>query len=94
MTTPSLYGQLTQAAAIPGILAQRNAARQAASAIATTAQVRDLTPGSVTITVTISQVISSTSGTTPAAATLAVTLTPQGSSWAVWDIEPASAGNS
>jgi hypothetical protein len=24
----------------------------------------------------------------------AVTLTPDGSSWLVWDIEPASAGNS
>jgi hypothetical protein len=94
MTTPSLYGELAQAAVIPGVLAQRNATRQAATAIASAAQIRDLTVGSVTVVVAVSQVITSTRGTTQATASLAVTLTPQGSGWVVWDVEPASAGNS
>jgi hypothetical protein len=93
MTTPSLYGELAQAAVISGVLAQRNATRQAATATATAAQIRDLTTGSVTMIVAVSQVITSTSGTTQATASLAVTLTPQGSGWLVWDVEPASAGN-
>ena len=85
---------LAQAADTPGVLAQRHATRQVATATATAGQIRDLTPGSVTVAVTVRQVITSTSGTTQATASFAVTLTPRGTSWAVWDIEPASAGNS
>jgi len=94
MTASGLYAALTRAAGIPGVLAQRAAARQAAAGTATAAIIRDLSPGSVTITVTISQVITSTTGTTRAGDSLAVTLTPRGAGWAVWDIEPATAGNS
>jgi hypothetical protein len=56
--------------------------------------IRDLTPGSVTVTVTVAQVISGSSGTTRSAAGWAVTLPPVGAGWLVWDIEPAAAGNS
>jgi hypothetical protein len=85
---------LAQAADTPGILTQRDATRQAATATPIAAQIRDLTPASVTITVTVRQVITSTSGTTRATASFAVTLTPRGTGWAIWDIEPATAGNS
>ena len=44
--------------------------------------------------VTAAQVITSSSGTSRATAAYAVTLTPEGSGWLVWDIEPADAGNS
>jgi hypothetical protein len=94
MTTSGLYAALTQAADIPGVLAQRDTARQAATGTTTGVKIRDLVPGSVTITVTIRQVITSTSGTSQASSSFAVTLTPRGTGWAVWDIEPASAGNS
>jgi len=93
MTTSGLYAALAQAADIPGVLAQRDATRQAAAGTATTAQIRDLTPSSVTITVTVRQVITSTSGTTQAGSSFAVTLTPRGAGWAIYDIEPAAAGN-
>jgi hypothetical protein len=89
----SLYPALAQAAGTPGVLAQRTAARQTAAATTSKVQIRDLTPGSVTVTVTIRQVITSRTGTSHATASYAVTLTPHGSGWAVWDIEPASAGN-
>jgi hypothetical protein len=95
MAASSLYPALAQAAGTPGVLAQRKAARQTAAATTSALQIRDLTPGSVTISVTVRQVITSSTGTSQATASFAVTLTPRGggSGWAVWDIEPASAGN-
>ena len=94
MTAAELRPALAHAADTPGVLAQRDATRQAATATATAAQIRDLTPGSVTVAVTVRQVITSTSGLSQVTASFAVTLTPHGTSWAIWDIEPASAGNS
>src|SRR5258708_39496492 len=51
MTTTRLYAALAQAAGIPGVLAQRDATRQAPAGTATTAQIPDLTPSPPTITV-------------------------------------------
>ena len=89
----SLDPALARAAGTSGVLAQRKNARQTAAATTSALQIRDLTPGSVTISVTVRQVITSRAGTSQATASFAVTLTPRGGSWAVWDIEPASAGN-
>ena len=94
MATASLDPALAQAAATRGVLAQRAAGRESARAAVTALKVRDLTPGSVTITVTAVQVIISSHGTSRTPGSWAVTLTPAGTSWRVWDIEPASAGNS
>jgi len=55
---------------------------------------RDYCHGTVTFTVAVRQVITSTSGTSRAVSSFAVTLTPQAAGWTVYDIEPASAGNS
>jgi hypothetical protein len=96
-TLPAVAGQLdetlAQAAATPGLLAQRTHAHQAATATTSGPRIRDLTPGSVTLTLTVRQVIASTSGTTTSDTSLAITLTPSGGSWQVYDIEPATAGN-
>ena len=89
----SLEPALAQAAGDRGVLAQRTAARQVAVATVTGLAIRDLTPGSVTVTATAAQVITGSSGTSRTAAAWAVTLIPDGSGWLVWDIEPASAGN-
>ena len=94
MASSRLYAALAQAADIPGVLAQRDHARQAAAGTATAVQIRDLTTGSVTFTVAVRQVITSTSGTSQTVSSFAVTLTPRAAGWAVYDIEPASAGNS
>ncbi len=93
MAASSLYRALAQAAGTPGVLARRHADRQSAAATTSELQIRDLTPGSVTVTVTIRQVITSSAGTSHATASFAVTLTPRGGDWAIWDIEPAGAGN-
>jgi len=94
MAAASLQPALAQAAGDRGVLAQRAAAHQTAAATVTSLQVRDLTPGSVTVTATVIQVITSSGGTSRAAASWAVTLTPKGPGWLVCDIEPASTGNS
>ena len=93
MAAASLEPALAQAAGDRGVLAQRTAGRQTAIATVTGLAIRDLTPGSVTVTVTAAQVITSSSGTSQATAAWAVTLTPAGSGWLVWDIESADAGN-
>jgi len=93
MVAASLEPALAQAAGTRSVQAQRAATRQTARATVTALQVRDLTPGSVTLTVTVTQVITSSSGTSRATADWAVTLTPAGPGWTVWDIEPADAGN-
>jgi hypothetical protein len=94
MATASLEPALAQAAGTRGVLAQRAADRQTATATVTALAIRDLTPGSVTVTATVTQVITGSTGTSRASASYAVTLTPAGTSWLVWDIEPAAAGNS
>jgi len=95
MAAASLYPTLAQAAGTPAVLAQRAAARQAATATVTSAAIRDLTPGSVTVTVGVRQIVASASGTSTTTASLAVTVVPAaGGGWSVWDIEPADAGNS
>jgi hypothetical protein len=93
ITARQLDGALAHAATTPGILAQRIQDHQAATATASGAQIRDLTPGSVTLTVTAGQVITGTSGTTASGTGLAITLTPSGGGWQVYDVEPAAAGN-
>jgi hypothetical protein len=94
MAAATLEPVLAQAAGDRGVLARRAAARQTATATVAGLAIRDLTPGSVTVTVTATQVITSSSGTSRSTAAWAVTLTPEGSGWLVWDIEPADAGNS
>ena len=94
MAANELEPALAQAAGDRGVLAQRATARQVAVATVTGLAISDLTPGSVSVTATAVQVITSSSGTSRSSAIWAVTLTPDGSGWLVWDIEPADAGNS
>jgi hypothetical protein len=94
MAAAELEPVLAQAAGDRGVLAQRTAARQSARATVTALAIADLTPGSVTVTVTVTQVITSSTRPSRATAGWAVTLTPDRPGWLVWDIEPAGAGNS
>ena len=60
----------------------------------TAEQIRALTPGSVTVTVAIRQTVTASGGRQTVTLSFAVTLTPQrGTGWAVYDLEPADAGN-
>ena len=90
LATAQLARQLTQAAATPG-----NAqARQSSTGTVTSEKARMLAPGMIILTVQVRQVTTSPSGTTQAVTSLAITLIPEGGGgWAVYDAEPASAGD-
>jgi hypothetical protein len=93
ITASQLYPSLAQAAWTPGILAQRDHGRQAAAGTVTGERIRDLTPGSVIITVQVRQAITSVGGASQAPDDLAVTVAEAGGGQAILDVEPAAAGN-
>ena len=93
LTASQLYPALARAAWTPGILAQRDHGRLAAAGTVTGERIRDLTPGSVIITVQVRQAITTASGRSEVADDLAVTVIRAGGGQAVWDVEPAAAGN-
>jgi hypothetical protein len=93
LTATQLYPALARAAGTPGILAQRDHSHLAAAGTVTGERIRDLTPGTVIITVQVRQAISTATGRSEAPDNLAVTVVRAGDSQAVWDVEPAAAGN-
>jgi hypothetical protein len=93
MTASQLYPALAQAAWTPGILAQRDHGRLAAAGTVTGERIRDLTPGSMIITVQVRQAITSTGGPSQAPDDLAVTVVRAGGGQGVWDVEAAATGN-
>jgi len=93
MTAGQLYPALAQAAWTPGILAQRDHGRLAAAGTVTSEQIRDLTPGSVIITVQVRQTVNSPAGHSETPDDLAVTVARADGGQAVWDVEPAADGN-
>ena len=93
ITATQLYPALAQAAWTPGILAQRDHGHLAAAGTVTGERIRDLTPGSVIVTVQVRQVITSPGGRSEVPDDLAVTVIQAGGGQAVWDVEPAADGN-
>lgn len=88
MATRPLAAALARTAATPGLWRHPwPTAGQAADE-----QIRDLTPGSVTFTLRLCPATGTAGCGTPAAG-YAVALTRQPGGWAVYDIEPATAGN-
>jgi hypothetical protein len=93
LTATELYLALARAAGTPGILAQRDHSHLAAAGTVTGERIRGLTPGTVIITVQVRQAISTAAGRSEVPDDLAVTVVRAGDSQAVWDVEPAAAGN-
>jgi hypothetical protein len=93
LTATQLYPALARAAGTPGILAQRDHSHLAAAGTVTGERIRDLTPGTVIITVQVRQAISTAAGRSEVPDDLAVTVVRAGGGQAVWDVEPAGAGN-
>ena len=88
LATPQLARQLTQAAGT----ATRSG--QSSTGTVTSEQARMLAPGMIILAVQVRQVTTSPSGTSQAVTSLAITLIPEGGGgWAVYDAEPASAGD-
>jgi hypothetical protein len=82
-TATQLYPALAQAADTAGIPGGRDRGHLAAAGTVTGEQIRDLTPGSVIITVQVRQVITSAGGRSQAPDDLAVTVVRAGGGQAV-----------
>jgi len=87
MVTSQLYGTLARTAATPALWPT---GQPPATAAVAAVRVRDLAAGSVILTVTARVRQAAGAATTT---TLAVTIVQGAAGWAVYDVEPASAGN-
>jgi hypothetical protein len=76
-----------------GVAQNRTSQRQVSSGTAAIDSIRTFGSNSITFVVTGTQKLTTTQGTTTSSNQYAVTVSGQGSSWQVYDIEPASAGN-
>jgi hypothetical protein len=76
-----------------GVAQNRTSQKQVSSGSAAIDSIRTFGSNSITFVVTGTQKLTSTQGTTTNSSQYAVTVSGQGSSWQVYDIEPASAGN-
>ena len=94
LMTSQLATVLGRAYSAPGLVASRTAAKQSATATAFILALRAFGPSSLTFVVAVAQRISSTKGTSRQSTDYAVTLSGDGASWQVTDIELSSAGNS
>jgi hypothetical protein len=88
MVTSQLYAVLARTAAAPALWPP---GQPPASAAVAAVRVRDLAAGSVILTVTVRVRRAGGAGTTTAG--LAVTVVMGTAGWAVYDVEPATAGN-
>jgi hypothetical protein len=71
----------------------RTSQKQVSSGTATISSIRTFGSSSITFVVAATQKLIGTNGTATSSTQYAVTVNGQGSSWQVYDIEPATAGN-
>ena len=93
LITSQLSQTLTNGYTTLGVAQNRTSQKQVSSGGAAIDSIRTFGSGSIVFVVTGSQKLTSTQGTTSNSNQYAVTVTGQGNSWQVYDIEPASAGN-
>ena len=92
-----ITGQLSQTLkngfATLGVAQTRTSQKQVSTGTATISSIRTFGSSSITFVVATTQKLTGTTGTATSSTQYAVTVSGQGSSWQVYDIEPASAGN-
>jgi hypothetical protein len=91
-TTATLQTALAQASTDPVLLQLRARQHTTATCTPTAAAIRDIASTAVTVIVTTRQATRARNWTSTTTAPYAVTIAPDGSSWKVYDIEPATAG--
>jgi hypothetical protein len=91
--TSQLAQLLGRAFATPGLAATRTSHRQISTGTAAISALRSFGPTSLTFLVTITQRITGSNGPSRQTGSYAITVTGNGTSWHVSDIELASAGN-
>jgi hypothetical protein len=93
LITSELAATLQNGYSTPGVATLRTSEQQASSGTATINQIRAFGPGSLTFVVDLTQRLVSSNKTTSSSQQWALTLTGDGDSWQVNDIEPATEGN-
>jgi hypothetical protein len=93
LITSQLSQTLKNSYTTVGVAQLRTSQKQISTGTAVINSIRTFGNGSITFVVTGTQKLASTKGSTTNNTQYAVTVTGQGTSWQVYDIEPASAGN-
>ncbi|MFI9557029.1 hypothetical protein [Nonomuraea endophytica] len=91
-TTGELASFLTKALTSPGTIEQNKTEQTVATATAKMKEIRQVGATSIIFVVTSTQKLTGRSGTSERAEDLAVTLTPVGNDWRVFDVQPAGDG--
>jgi hypothetical protein len=94
ITSGQLVGQIKAAYSTAGVVAARVGGKQVSAGTATIESIRAFGPSSLTFVVQVSQRMTDSTGGSQVSTGYAVTVTGNGTSWLVSDIELASAGNS
>ncbi len=93
LITSQLSQTLKNGFATVGVAQTRTSQKQVSSGTATIDSIRTFGSSSITFVVTATQKLTGTQGSTTSSSEYAVTVTGQGGTWQVYDIEPATAGN-
>ncbi len=93
LITSQLSQTLKNGYATVGVAQTRTRQKQVSSGTATIDSIRTFGSSSITFVVTATQKLTGTQGSTTSSVQYAVTVTGQGGTWQVYDIEPATAGN-
>jgi hypothetical protein len=93
-TAPALQAALVSAATDPSLIQLRARQKATATCSPTSGTIRDIASTAITVMITARQRTSTTSGITTASTDYAVTVAPYGATWKVYDIQPATAGQS
>ena len=93
LITSQLSQTLKNGFATVGVAQTRTSQKQVSSGTATIDSIRTFGSSSITFVVTATQKLTGTQGSTTSSTEYAVTVTGQGGTWQVYDIEPATAGN-
>ena len=93
LITSQLSQTLKNGYATVGVAQTRTSQKQVSSGTATIDSIRTFGSSSITFVVTATQKLTGTQGSTTSSVQYAVTVSGQGGTWQVYDIEPATAGN-
>ena len=93
LITSQLSQTLKNGYATVGVAQTRTSQKQVSSGTATIDSIRTFGSSSITFVITATQKLTGTQGSTTSSTQYAVTVSGQGGTWQVYDIEPATAGN-
>jgi hypothetical protein len=93
VTTGQLAGQIEQAFSAPGVAAARSGAKQVSAGTTTIESIRAFGTSSITFVAQVNQQLTGSAGRSVQSPVYAITVTGNGTSWLVSDVELATAGN-